>query len=136
MSDFGLISKRFDSCNLYMQKFNEAIELFRNNQNTNDKSKINDSISNVLAILRPIAKSLKGDLSNSFSVNEQNIIDILRQKYKNNWQSFKQQISELTLKVEKGQNNFSTTDIQILDDVADAIDAECAHLFRRISSRS
>ena len=90
----------------------------------------------MLRILDPIKQNLEGELSQSISIDEHSVTEILRQKHDRDWQQFKKSVLEITLKISEGKANFSVSEIEILDEIADAVDMECAQLFKKISGRS
>lgn len=134
MSDLGLLSLKLNQTSTHLKQVNSAIDLIRTNS-VHDDEKIKNSSMKLLEVLQPIRKLLHGEISKSLTINEQNIVQILQQMHTKNWVDFKNQINTVTHKLEKYDLNLSNQEIDCLDDVADAIDTECAQLFRRINGR-
>lgn len=135
MSDFGLIATRFDATTASLRDFSEAIELIRRKAVLGDEVKLRAQFTELLKVLRPISVGFNGKLSDSMLIDEFNMTSILKQMHSRDWQSFKIHLTDLTKRLESGPADLSTVEMTILEDVADAIDAECAQLFKRISGR-
>jgi len=135
MSDFGLITLKFSFTSDRLLDFNHALDLMRNTKNISQEN-IDDSKVKLLDILTLLHEVIEGDSSKITVIDAHNIIEILKQKHKDDWQEFVTQITNVIDKLNESRPILSARDIDCLDDVADAIDAECAHLFRRISNRS
>ena len=135
MTDFGSIAARFDITSFYLREFSEAIHLLRE-ERSQSKEEVKDSLNKLLRILDPIKQNLEGELSQSISIDEHSVTEILQQKHDRDWQQFKKSVLEITLKISEGKANFSVSEIEILEEIADAVDMECAQLFKKISGRS
>jgi hypothetical protein len=90
---------------------------------------------NLLYVLRPVSETIEGMLSKSTVLDEQKIVDILKRRRITDWQRYKEQIVNLTSRISSENVSLGQGDFELLNDVADAIDIECASLFRRISGR-
>lgn len=134
MSDLGLLSLKLNQTSIHLRQVNNAIDLLRK-PSEKDNEKRKESSMKLLQVLIPIKKILHGELSPSPTINEQSIVQILQQKHNKNWIDFRGQVTSIINRLEKSEFNLSLQDIDCLDDVADAIDAECARLFRRINGR-
>jgi hypothetical protein len=79
---------------------------------------------------------LNRHLSETVDLDEKNIVETLQKRHIRNWQQYKEQIIQLNDKLTSGVTTITQNDFEILNDVADAIDTECANIFRRISGRT
>ena len=61
--------------------------------------------------------------------------EMLQQKHGQDWQRFKKTVLELTEELKRGKTNLAVEELTALDDIGDALEAECASLFNRISGR-
>ncbi len=136
MSDFGLFASRFrDSANS-LRLFDEALRYFKQSKTRSDSDQTPAQLGKLLSVLRPVTELLEGRLSDSRDFDEQNVVETLHRRHPQDWQRFRTQIVQLTLKLKSGQTGLGKDDFVILNDVADAIDTECASLFRRMSGRA
>jgi hypothetical protein len=135
MSDLSTFISRFhDNTNL-LKQFDEALRYFKHLSIQEDLEKTQKQLQKLLLILRPISEILKGRLSDTLRFDEQSVIEILQQRHIKDWQHYKEYIITLADKLSSGNTNLTENDYNILNDVADAIDTECANLFRRLSER-
>lgn len=134
MSDLGLLSLKLNQTSMHLRQVNNAIDLFRKTtENYPEKREV--PARELLQVLVPIKQLLQGKFSRAPTINEQSIVQILQQKHNKNWNDFRMQVTSVTDKLEKLELELSDQNIDCLDDVADAIDAECSRLFRRINGR-
>jgi hypothetical protein len=135
MSDFGLLATRFNENTILLRKFDNALRYFKAKGRPVEQSRAVEQKENLLYVLRPVSETIKGLLSKSTILDEQKIVDILKRRRINDWQRYKEQIIQLTHKLSSSSVDLNREDFELLNDVADAIDIECASLFRRISGR-
>lgn len=134
MSDFGLIATRLDATTESLRHFSDAIEYFRSRP-PRDHADARTRFSDLLRVLEPISAGSNGKLSESLEVDELSMITILKQMHPRDWQPFRIKLNAITNKVRSSELEMSTENLAVLEDVADAMDAECARLFKRISGR-
>jgi len=133
MSDLGLISQKFNVTTENLVSFNTTLDYVRQNSEI-DHSHI--SRQKLLDILESLSTFLDGKNSQEMTVDVKSIIEILRQQHGDHWNQFVVQIKQLIQKlISDSKITLTEDDLELLDDIADAIDAECAYLFRRISNR-
>ena len=135
MSDFGLLASRFSENTILLRKFDEALRYFKEKEKPERKVGTSEQKENLLYVLRPVSETIEGLLSKSTVLDEQKIVDILKRRRITQWQRYKEQIVKLTSKISSENVPLSQEDFELLNDVADAIDIECASIFRRISGR-
>jgi hypothetical protein len=135
MSDFGLLASRFSENTILLRKFDEALRYFKDKEKPRGKVGYLEQKENLLYVLRPVSETIEGMLSKSTVLDEQKIVDILKRRRITDWQRYKEQIVKLTSRISSEDVSLGQGDFELLNDVADAIDIECASLFRRISGR-
>ena len=135
MSDFGVITLKFSITSERLLDFNHALDLMRDLQKVTQQE-IDNSRVKLLDILVSLDKVVDGGNSKFTYMNGYSIVEILKQKHGNNWNDFVTQIRTVIHKLNDNRPSLSIDDVTLLDDIADAIDAECALLFRRMSNRS
>jgi hypothetical protein len=136
MTNLSSIAARFDTTSFYLREFGEAIQFLRKKGLQSDQEAVKNSLNKLLKVLEPIRQNFEGELSQSISIDEYSVIEILRQKHDRDWQQFKNRVSEMTLKISEGKTDLSVSEIDVLYEIADAVDMECAQLFKKISGRS
>jgi hypothetical protein len=135
MSDFGLFASRFRESTTSLKAFDEAVRYFRKVGVQADLPETQEQLRKLLVVLNPVVNSLKGKLSESMNFDELGVVEILRQRRVKDWQRYRQSVIQLTEKLGSGKPGISKVDLDILNDVGDAIDTECTSLFRRMSGR-
>lgn len=136
MSNLGAIASRFDINSKSLKDFDSSLRLLKRKKDDLDKSEFDEAINKILRVVKPISEGINDNLSNSTNVSENNIIIILHGRHERNWSKYKNEILELTGKLSsKKAIELSKEDFELLDDIADALDAECEYLFQRLSDR-
>lgn len=130
MSDFGIFASRFQVNNETLEEFENSIRYFRMRENSIANTE--KSIQVVHDILTPITHSINGKLSNSLHFENQNIVEILRKRKAKTWPIYKTEIIALHEKFLSKKFALSEQEIEILNDIADAMDIECSKLFNRM----
>lgn len=136
MSDFGLFASRFRDSTNSLRLFDEAIRHFKRSEQVSDSTETYAQLAKLLSVLRPVSELLEGRLSESRGFDEYNVVDTLRRRHAEDWHTFRTHVLRLTLRLESKEATVKDADLTILNDVADAIDKECASLFRRMSERA
>jgi hypothetical protein len=136
MSDFGLFASRFRDSSNSLRLFDEALRYFKQSKAKSDSDQAPVQRGKLLSVLRPVTELLQGRLSDSRDFDEQNVVETLQRRHPQDWQRFRTQMVQLTVKLKSAQTSLGKDDFVILNDVADAIDTECASLFRRMSGRA
>lgn len=135
MSDLSSFISRFhDNTNL-LKQFDDALRYFKHLTRQEDPEKTKKQLQKLLLILKPIGELLNGRLSDTLRFDEQSIIEILQQRHPKDWQQYRGHVIALADKLNSGNTNFTENDYNVLNDIADAVDTECANLFRRLSER-
>lgn len=134
MTDFGLLANRLDVTTMHLREFNESVRWLK--KGTTDPARMNELSLTLLRVLEPLSKRMEGRLSRYAHLDDSSVMTLLMQKRSRNWPEFKARLLRITRDLQSGEYNISREDIAALEDVADAIDAECARLFRRMSGRT
>jgi hypothetical protein len=135
MGEFGLLASRLNDNTNLLRKFDEALRYFKKTKVEENSSETQHQAQKLLAVLKPVTVILDGQLSKSVDLDDRDIVELLQQRRLKDWQRYRNQIIRLTDKIESGNFEMTKGDYKMLDDVADAIDMQCANLFKRISGR-
>lgn len=136
MGDTGLFASKYFLNTNSLKQFSAILRHLKNAANSGDDARLTEiEINKLLSILRPLNDALEGNIARSANLDGQGIVEILNQKHSDRWQLYKSQINDITRRLEIGDSINSWQDIDVLEDVADAIDIECGILFRRISGK-
>jgi len=134
MGDLGNYASKFDVNSQSLKEFDIALRSTRGKKELTLTTEA-DTISKLLKVVSPVSESVKGKLTESTAINERNVADIIRRRHSGEWPRYRQRIEELEIKLKSDRFILSQSDLQLLNDIADALDAECANLFRRMSER-
>jgi hypothetical protein len=135
MSDLGILVSKFTVNSKSLKEFDEALRYLRGKKEVKRTSDTAGIISKLLNVVNPIAEVIEGNFSESTAISERKIVNILKNRHEKEWPSYKKRIIELSCKLGSDKFQLSNDDYQLLNDIADALDVECAYLFRRISGR-
>lgn len=135
MSDLGVYAAKFKTNHHSLEEFDNSLSFFRGKEEITTSPKITSFIDKLLTVLEPITENIQGRLSASMAISEHSIIDIIRERHSTEWQTYKEELIMLKLKLMQKKFTLTKKDFDILNDIADALDSECASLFRRMSER-
>ena len=135
MGDLGIFASKFSVNSKSLKEFDEALRYLRGRDEITNTGKAGEMIDKLLNVINPISEAIKGKLSDSMAISEHRIIDILKNRHDKEWSLYKKRILELSSKLKANRFQLSHEDYELLNDIADALDAECANLFRRMSQR-
>jgi hypothetical protein len=137
MGNTGLFASKYFLNTNSLKQFSSALRYLKQAINSDTNAELSGiEVQKLLIVLRPLNEALEGYISKSTLLDGQSVVDILNQKYSDNWQKYKTRITNITKMLESGEKKISTSDIEILEDIADAMDIECGILFRRISGKA
>jgi hypothetical protein len=134
MGDLGNYASKFDVNSQSLKEFDIALRSIRGKKELTQTTDI-DIITKLLKVVSPISESVKGNLIESTAISERSVVDIIKARYSREWPNYRERIQELDTKLKSNRFMLSQNDLQLLNDIADALDAECANLFRRMSER-
>src|SRR4030042_2437300 len=135
MSDLGVIALKFSINTNSLKEFDESLRILKKKKDilrTEDTAKI---INNLLKVIHPIADGIKEKLSESMVITERNVTDIIKERHNRDWPTFRENILRLESKLDSQKFPLSDDDFGLLEDIADALDAECTSLFQRMGER-
>jgi len=135
MGDLGIFASKFSVNSKSLKEFDEALRYLRRRDEITNTGKAGEMIDKLLDVINPISEAIKGKLSDSTTISEHRIVDILKNRHDKEWPLYKKRILELSSKLRANKFQLSREDYDLLNDIADALDAECANLFRRMSQR-
>src|SRR2546426_4914547 len=134
MTSFGVAVSRFRECTDSLRRFNEALMFFKRKAR-NEPKESGIQLQKMLSTLRPISEVLNGRLPRAMDFDEQSVVDILRSRHTEDWQGYQARLLKLVEKIDARKTDFGVEEFETLNDVARAVDAQCATLFKRISGR-
>lgn len=135
MSDLGVIALKFSTNTNSLKEFDESLRILKKKKGilrTEDAAEI---INNLLKVIHPIADGIKEKLSESMVITERNVTDIIKERHNRDWPTFRENILRLESKLNSQKFPLSDDDFGLLEDIADALDAECTNLFQRMGER-
>ena len=135
MGDLGIFASRFNINSKSLKEFDDALHYLKNSSLVTKTPKEKEMIDKLLVVVDPISEAIKGQLSDSTVINERSILEILKIRHEKEWPTYKDRILKLNSKLNSEQFEFSSSDFSLLNDIANAIDAECVNLFRRMSEK-
>lgn len=133
MSDLSIYASKFSLNSKSLNNFDESISYFRKKDRqieTQETEK--NAVEKLLSVLHPIAAIIQGKLSISMIINESNIVDTLKEWHSSDWPSYSEAILDLYTRLSGNTFELNNKDFQLLNDIADALEAECQKLFRRM----
>jgi hypothetical protein len=132
LGTFGALAARYYSNSRSLQAFDSALESIQA-EGTHPDTK---ELGQLLSVLGPIGESISHQISDSLVLDDHGVIEILHQRHSSDWQAYRNRLLQLIRKISASQAPGSREDWDILNDVADALDAQCTLLFRRMSGRN
>ena len=96
-----------------------------------------DEIQSILDVLAPLSLHLRGMTHYALGVDGEEMSEFLRRRHREGWQGARDNILSVASRLERGGGKIALSggDLSILDDVSDALDSECASLFRETRRR-
>lgn len=132
MSNFGVIATRLDINSRSLKEFDESLHSLRTKQNKLKSAELSKIIKIILNIVLPISEGINDTLSSS-EISENSILSILKERHEKDWQRYQTRIQGLKDKLISKNTKIDKDDLSLLEDIADALDAECEYLFQRLS---
>ena len=133
MGDLGNYASKYNINSKSLKEFDDALRFVKEKKEITKTPETADIIGKLLNVIDPIVESIKGDLSESTVINERSVAEIIRNRHNREWPTYRERIQKLRSKLASNRFTLSQSDFQLLNDIADALDAECANLFRRMS---
>jgi flagellar biosynthesis chaperone FliJ len=134
MGDFGVLASRYHANARLLREFDEALTFLKKQGNA-DKEKLTKQTQKLLMVLEPIKETIYKRLSNSLILDDSEVVGILHQRHLSEWQNYQALIRRIVQKLADTRTSFSKEEWEVLNDVADALDTRCTHLFKRMGER-
>ncbi|MHA1251867.1 MAG: hypothetical protein ACTSRP_17895 [Candidatus Helarchaeota archaeon] len=129
MGNLGIYFSRYKTNSDTLKKFDIAIQQIKKNIKDFPKETI---IKDILDVIEPISERIDGHFTTSTLLDDEGIINILKEKFHENWFQFIEKIHYLRKKLTLKDLNFTEDDFEVLENIADAIDIECENLFQKM----
>jgi len=133
MGNLSVYTSRYSVNTKSLEAFDEAIRFFKERKRVTKTPEVEMMIDKLLEVIIPIIENLDGNLSDSVAISEQRVIDIMKERHDREWVEYVKRIQQLHSKLKLKKFELTKSDFDLLNDIADALDAECASLFRRMS---
>ena len=133
MGHIGMIAIKLNQNIKILREFNSSLRFFRNIKEYNRKNENIKHVNNISVIIDPVCDVIKGNLSKSTKINEDNIINTLKNRFRNNWLNYKDDLLKLKIKFDTESFFLTEDDFTLLNDIGDAINVECINLFNRLN---
>jgi len=130
----SVFASKFSSSSISLKEYDEVLRFFKKHKEVKKTPQIEAKIEKILRIITPVSEVIQGKLSDSTEIDENSVVNIIRHKHEKEWFSYKEIIVELNLKLQSERFELSNLDIDVLNDVGDALDVECSTLFKRLSA--
>lgn len=131
MSNLGVFASRFEINIRTLKEFDKALI----NVRRGTESEKEEAVATLYKIVEPIMEKVNGQLSSSILLSEGEVTSILQQRHMTTWPTYKREIVRICNKLQNQETAISPEEFVILEDIADAIDAECELLLRRMRER-
>jgi hypothetical protein len=135
MSDMGVYEAKFKVNNRSLEEFDNSLNFIKKKEIV-ISSESSKRIEKLLIVIEPLVESIQGKLSTTTAISEHSILDIIRERHPTDWQIYKEELISLRTRLKGDKIHISDKDVELLNDVADALDSECADLFKRMSEVS
>jgi len=132
MSNLGIFASQFEVNSKTLKEFDDAIRSMRRKK---EPESLREERNCLLDVIELITESLDGNLSVATKISEGSVTDIIKERHSINWPTYRKKILQLKNKLRSIDFELEEEDFNILEDIADAIDAECQNLFQRMSER-
>jgi len=130
----SVFASKFSSSSISLKEYDEVLRFLKKHKEVRKTPQIEVKIEKILRIITPVSEVIQGKLSDSTEIDENSVVNIIRHKHEKEWFSYKEIIVELNLKLQSERFELSNLDIDVLNDVGDALDVECSTLFKRLSA--
>ena len=135
MGDLSVVVSKFNISSVSLKEFDDALRLLRKREEIIRTAEMEGHINKLLKVINPISEAIKGELSTSTEIDERRIVSIIENRHSRDWPTYKERILQLNSKLKSPRFRLTKNDIDILNDIADALDIECGNLFRRLSEK-
>jgi hypothetical protein len=133
MGEMSIFASKFSTSSMSLKDYDDALRYLKKKdivKNPETEAKIEK----ILRVVNPVSDVIQGKLSISTEIDENSVLDIIRHKHEKDWFLYKEEIVRLNHKLLNGEFELSRQDIDVLNDIGDALDVECGTLFKRLST--
>jgi hypothetical protein len=135
MGEMSIFASKYSACSLSLKQYDDALRFLKKNKDVEKNSETLSAVDKILRVINPISEVIQDKFSTSTAIDESSVLHILRQKHERDWFSYKEKIVYLRDKLQTFEFELSPLDIDILNDLGDALDVECSALFKRLRVR-
>jgi len=133
MGEMSVFASKFNTSSISLKDFDDALRYLKKKDITkNPETEV--KIEKILRVINPVSEVIQGKLSSSTEIDENSVLDIIRHKHEKDWFLYREKIVELNRKLLNGEFKLSGQEIDVLNDIGDALDVECGALFKRLSN--
>ena len=133
MGEMSIFASKFNKRSVSLREFDEVLKFLKQEKHVIKTTETEKRIEHILQITEPISDVIKGNLSNNTIIDEKRLVTNIKQRHEKEWYSYKEDILDLNSKLKESKFTLSEKDINILNDIADALDINCGNLFKRLS---
>lgn len=130
MGEYGIISSRLNSSNKSLKEFSSAIRFLRRSGEA-PKEEVEKNYLRIESVLDEIINNISGKLSSSTNLDDNDAVLTLRKRHHRDWDEFEKNLRSTYGRISE-RSSIDKEDIQVLNDVADALDVTCSKLFKRM----
>lgn len=134
MGEMSVFASKFSTSSISLKEYDEVLRYLKKHKEIHTTPEIVTKIQKILRVIDPVSEVIRGKLSVSTEIDENSVVSIIKNKHEKEWFSYKEKIIKLNLKLQSEKFELSDQDIDILNDIGDALDAECGTLFKRLSA--
>ena len=135
MSDLGLLATQLEHATRYSEELDEAVlHLKKAATGLTDASKAEHAKQTLQKILSDLLANFDGDVSGQGIQFREETVQHLRAIRRTDWQTFIHTIRAIHAQLGEGAN-LTELQLRCIEDIAQALDTECSHLFQRMQGR-
>ena len=135
VSDMGAIGTNLHLASMLLRPYLLALRAVKSR---GDSVVLPDEARSLLAVLAPLGRHLRGKSYLVLGIDGEEMAEFLRLRHREGWPAVRDGILSVESRLEEGAGgrvDISGGDVSILGDVSDALDNECASLFREMRRR-
>jgi len=133
MGEMSIFASKFSTSSMSLKDYDDALRYLKK-KDISKNPETDAKIEKILRVVNPVSDAIQGKLSISTEIDENSVLDIIRHKHEKDWFLYKDKIVKLNHKLLNGDFELSRQDIDVLNDIGDALDVECGTLFKRLST--
>ncbi len=135
MSDLGLFATQLAHVTRYAEELDDAVlQLKGIAMGRSDASKVKHAERTLKRVLSDLLANVDGDVSRQGIQFREETVQHLRTMHRTDWPSFIDTIKTVHAQLDEG-SCLSKSQLRCIEDIAQALDTECSHLFQRMQGR-